>query len=325
MLFGIDTSHHNGEMDYARARGEGVAFMVNKATEGTTFVDTTCSRRVAAARAAGLVVGVYHWLHQADPVGQVHHFLDTVGSVRGLLVQLDWEHEIGFADASPSTARTWVNMFRAETGNHPVLIYNPGWFWRDYLGSPGGLSDLGPLWESHYVTGSGTLGGLAARVPASWWNGHDGWTRAKMLQYTDDATVAGVGKIDGNMFDGTYGELVVLSGGMTPSESVRRDEDMISGQLAKGEQAVVPMYDFDDGRVQHLALTAGLLGDGGPAVLRFVEHSWKTPGWRGEHAVDVPDGAFVNLTLQEDTDIVTLQRLDEADGVVGWVLAYDTK
>jgi GH25 family lysozyme M1 (1,4-beta-N-acetylmuramidase) len=213
MLTGIDVSHFDPDLDYARAHAEGAAFIVHKATEGTS-TDPAYGRRAPAIKASGAVPGAYHFLRSTpSAAAQVAHFLDVIGDPAGLLVQLDWE--ISGSDLAPvSMARAWVNEWHARTDNHPVLIYLPHWVWADHLGSPGNLADLGPLWASHYLAGSSLSLADAARVPASWWSGYGGWSRPKILQYAGEAgRVAGSGPADLDLFDGTLAELDTLAGG----------------------------------------------------------------------------------------------------------------
>src|SRR5690349_13376858 len=83
MLLGIDISHHNPDLDYARAHAEGAAFIVHKATEGSA-PDPTYARRAAAIRASGAVPGAYHFLRStASAAAQVQHFLDVIGDPAG--------------------------------------------------------------------------------------------------------------------------------------------------------------------------------------------------------------------------------------------------
>jgi hypothetical protein len=266
-----------------------------------------------------LIGGAYHFLRSGPSArDQVSHFLDVIGDPTGLLVQLDWEISEGDL-APPSVARAWVNEWNRRTNGHPALIYLPHWVWADHLGSPSGLSDMGPLWASHYITTPGPLAPLALRVPGQWWNGYDGWARPKILQFTDVGQVAGVSSVDFNAFDGTLLELQALTG----LEPTTREDDVLGGELSK--DTVVPVYDFGDGRVQHVALTGAFIGDGKKATVRFVQHSWVAEGWGAEEVYAVTDGGFVNVKLKDETDIVTLQRVDAEGGIVSWVLAYDTK
>src|SRR5690349_9236382 len=195
MLAGIDVSHFDPDLDYARAHAEGAAFIVHKASEGTG-TDPAYARRAPAIRASGAVPGAYHFLRSTpSAAAQVGHFLDVIGDPAGLLVELDWETS-GTDLAPVSMARAWVDEWHTSTGGHPVLIYLPHWVWADNLGSPAGLSGLGPLWASRYLPGSSLTFADAASVPASWWAGYGGWNRPALLQYAGEA-----GRIAGGSAD----------------------------------------------------------------------------------------------------------------------------
>jgi GH25 family lysozyme M1 (1,4-beta-N-acetylmuramidase) len=224
MLTGIDVSHYDPDLDYARAHREGAAFIVHKASEGTG-TDATYARRAPAIRASGAVPGAYHFLRSSpSAAAQVDHFLSVIGDPAGLLVQLDWE--LSGSDLAPvSMARAWVAEFHRRTNNHPVLLYLPHWVWADHLGSPGGLADLGPLWASHYLAGSALTVADAARVPADWWAGYGGWSRPAILQYAGEAgRIAGTGPADLNVTSLTLADLHRLAGNPTQEDDMTPDE-----------------------------------------------------------------------------------------------------
>src|SRR5215217_9613824 len=58
---GIDVSHWQGTINWPQVRSAGKEFAFVKATESTNYVDPTAAGNVANARAAGLLVGVYHF------------------------------------------------------------------------------------------------------------------------------------------------------------------------------------------------------------------------------------------------------------------------
>lgn len=70
---GIDISAHNGEIDFEKVKGDGVKFVIIKATEGGTFKDRRFIENVRKAREAGLKVGAYHFFR-----------FDTPGYIQGL-------------------------------------------------------------------------------------------------------------------------------------------------------------------------------------------------------------------------------------------------
>jgi lysozyme len=58
---GIDVSHHQGVINWGKVAKSDVAFAILKATEGGDYVDETFARNLTGAKAAGLVVGAYHF------------------------------------------------------------------------------------------------------------------------------------------------------------------------------------------------------------------------------------------------------------------------
>lgn len=218
VLYGIDISHYTPTMDYARARAEGAAFIVHKASEGTS-TDPTFTARWPAIRTSGAIPGAYHFLRSTpDAATQVNHFLSVIGDPTGLLIQLDWEPS-GNDLAPISMARAWVTEWHRRTAGHPVLIYLPHWVWTDHLGAVGGLADLGPLWASHYLTGTTLTLTDATRIPATWWNGYAGWDTPRIVQYAGETGhIAGVAQVDLNAFNGTTEDLHALIGGDTMAD-----------------------------------------------------------------------------------------------------------
>ena len=64
---GIDVSHHQGRIDWRRLPAQGVDFAYIKATEGGDFVDPDFAANWAAARAAGVRRGAYHFYNPCRP------------------------------------------------------------------------------------------------------------------------------------------------------------------------------------------------------------------------------------------------------------------
>jgi len=193
----IDLSHHNGLVDLARARADGILGIIQKATQGRTFVDPTYARNRANAASAGLRWGAYHFGTGGDGVQQAMHFLDTVAPSAGELLVLDFEANHQGPSMSLEEARAFVTHVRESTGRWPGLY--SGHYVKELLGTQGDaiLSNCW-FWLAQY--------GPTAVVPVAW----PTWT---MWQYTDGAVgpepheVDGVGRCDRDRFNGTAGQL----------------------------------------------------------------------------------------------------------------------
>lgn len=235
VIFGIDahTSYQAG-LDVEQVAREGYQFMIIKATQGATGYTAPAAFDgwIRRGRAAGMVCGAYHWLTDADPIGQVEHYLDrlaAVGGPQGLLCAVDVEdvkHPPTYAGL-----RRFADRFADRTGGHPLLVYTGAWWW-----SPRGWNGaaVSPhLWASRYVVGSGYGSALYAKVPASWWYpGYGGWPEVTMLQYSSSGRVAGR-SVDVNAYRGTLPQLRALTvpGVATTSPSAEKGPTMIFVQV----------------------------------------------------------------------------------------------
>src|SRR5271169_4494007 len=89
----IDISHYETvSQNFAETAAAGIAAVILKATQGTGFVDPTFLARAAEAKAAGLLVGAFHFLDGSSPAAQVAHFLTVAVSEAAVnWLALDWE------------------------------------------------------------------------------------------------------------------------------------------------------------------------------------------------------------------------------------------
>jgi lysozyme len=191
--FGIDVSHHNGEIDWEAIQSAGVQFAILKASEGTRTVDSKFSYNVQEANRVGIPVGFYHFAHMTnDPITEAQHYLLTIGEYRPELWHvLDMENQsldgVTFSKSQVSNwCRGWLQHVEMLTGKVP-MIYTGAAFARTYF-----ESDFAryPLWVAHY----GTDTPLSNPV----------WPEWTVFQYSD------TGKVDGN--GSTYMDLNELNG-----------------------------------------------------------------------------------------------------------------
>jgi lysozyme len=76
---GIDISHHNGRIDFARVAADSVDFVVIKASEGVSFVDSMLVHNYHGALSQGLYVGFYHFFKfNHGGVRQGRHFMRSI-------------------------------------------------------------------------------------------------------------------------------------------------------------------------------------------------------------------------------------------------------
>jgi lysozyme len=190
----IDISHdENVSQDFVTTAKAGIAAVILKATQGTGFVDPTFLLRVAEAKAAGLLVGAYHFLDGSSPAEQVAHFLTVAKSEGGVSwLAIDWEPHPA-SQASVMQAATAVASVQAATGMWPIAYIN-----RFMLSAPNTTLSKCPLWLPEY--GNNPICPL-------------GFSQWKLWQHTDGQVgsavvlVPGIGPCDRSKFAGTVDQL----------------------------------------------------------------------------------------------------------------------
>jgi GH25 family lysozyme M1 (1,4-beta-N-acetylmuramidase) len=196
---GIDVSHWQGAIDWPKVAAAGKRFAIIKATESTNYIDPNYATNHAAAKAAGLWTGAYHFAQPSttanDAVLEADYFAAHVNLGAGdLIPALDLEVSGGL---SVTALQAWVKAFvdevTAKVGCRPMIYTSPS-FWSKYMGNSHALADAGykTLWVAHWGVSSPT-------VPANNWGGH-GWT---FWQYTSSGTVPGIaGRVDLDRYNG---------------------------------------------------------------------------------------------------------------------------
>jgi lysozyme len=205
---GIDVSHYDGNIDWARVKQAGKLFAVMKATEGTGYTDPTFQQNWAGAKANGVIPGAYHFFRSnIDPIQQADHFLQVAKAPgKGdLPLVADVETSDGETAAVISQhVGAFLAHLQQVTGRTPMMYTSPGFF-GGTMGSPPGF-DQYLLWVAHW-------GVKCPNVPGTW----KSWT---MWQYTDMGNVAGIsGAVDLDRFNGSANDLMnfVGNGGCQPN------------------------------------------------------------------------------------------------------------
>lgn len=197
---GIDVSHWQGNIDWKRVKASGQQFVFIKATEGKSYRDKQFLNNVNGARAAGLLVGAYHFVNAvnvADAKLEAAHFVDRVQEAGGvarfdLPPVMDYENNPGNLSKSAlnSVALAFLQEVERISGRKPI-VYTGNSFAQNFTAA---LSSY-DLWIARYSN---------TRVPddAPAWKQWDFW------QYTDAGQVSGInGGVDLNVYNGTLDEL----------------------------------------------------------------------------------------------------------------------
>lgn len=190
-LPGIDVSHFQGAIDWARVKAAGIGFAFIKATDGNAFVDPQLNYNALGCQAVGLPFGFYHFFRPAiDPALQAQFFL---ANTKPYMAQLPPALDLEVGPMDNSQAATWLDIVDVALGREP-LVYTAPAFAAQYLtsGPPIGVY---PLWIAEYSTKPGP------DVPKAW----SDW---EFWQHTAQGRVDGVpNAVDLDWFHGTGQDL----------------------------------------------------------------------------------------------------------------------
>ncbi|MCM3041728.1 glycoside hydrolase family 25 protein [Paenibacillus motobuensis] len=203
---GIDVSHWNGVINWPKVAASGISFAFIKATQNS--VDKRFIENVKGAKAAGLLIGAYHYLDErvttvdaAKAAAKMfYNAIQYAGVKFDLPPVLDYESKSSGLSAAGTTAvaKAFLEEIKRLTGVRPILYTYPA-----FIGNFSGLSQY-PLWIARYST----------QTPAD----VSGWKRWEFWQYSDGQAggtlpngsrkVNGInGQVDLNEFDGTEADL----------------------------------------------------------------------------------------------------------------------
>lgn len=103
----------------------GLSFAFVKATEGTGYINPRHAAQVAHARAAGLVVGHYHFVRPGSMTTQVAYFLAHAAARVGDVLALDWED----GGVSSGDKDAFLHSLIAAAPHNRVVLYCNRDFW----------------------------------------------------------------------------------------------------------------------------------------------------------------------------------------------------
>lgn len=189
----IDLSHHNPAPNWAMLKQWGVLAVILKCTENVSYLDPTWNDRAKAAKAAGLMLAPYHFLHAGNVPNQMDWFLSQAQPPHGGRLVIDHE-----ADASLDELCAAVTTLQKRRPDVHITIYS-GHTIKEQLGASLRRKELADtsLWIAQYTS---------ADAP-SW--PKQQWPNWSLWQWTDKETVAGISQpVDGNKWNGSAESLV---------------------------------------------------------------------------------------------------------------------
>ncbi|KUL89539.1 hypothetical protein ZTR_04406 [Talaromyces verruculosus] len=190
---GFDISSYQPNVDFSAAYSSGARFVIIKATEGTSYIDSSFSNHYIGATNAGFIRGGYHFAHPDTSSGatQAKYFIAHGGGWSGdgitLPGMLDIEYNPSGATCyglSHSQMVSWisdfVNTYHSSEGVYP-LIYTTNDWWTTCTGDSTAFSSTCPLVLARYASSPGT-------IPGNW--GYETiWQNSDSYAYGGDSDI----------------------------------------------------------------------------------------------------------------------------------------
>lgn len=257
---GIDTSHHQGAINWHQVKGDGIEFAFIKATEGDgrldpgrglyPHVDRYFEENRELARAAGIPAGFYHFArrskddggHLADAEREARHFCRTVGALSpdelAPVLDIEWDKRTRGHGWRAQESVEWCLRFLEVTERllkrRPIVYTGPS-FWRFKLGRSLAMNRF-DLWHAKPV--KERFGRHVVKNPIPGWP-------ARIWQYSHSGRVAGIrGPVDLNRFMGTREEFEAWkqpTAANTPPY-VDAFEELVDGTFARAVALAVDFF-----------------------------------------------------------------------------------
>ena len=214
-LNGVDIASYQSGINPAKLTT--TDFVIVKFTQGTTYLNPYADRQYSMAKAAGKLLGAYHYAEGKSATAEAQYFVNHLGNRVGeCILALDWE---GNQNSVFGTGKdvAWCKEFLDEvyrlTGVRP-LIYMSKSVCCKYNWSS--VAKNYPLWCAQYKSNSTT------DYQSSPWtdnNGFGAWERDTIRQYSSHGRIAGYdANIDLDLAYMTTDQWRAMAGGK-PQES----------------------------------------------------------------------------------------------------------
>ena len=213
-VIGPDIYHGSGKFDAIGARKVGCDFAIYKIGQGLDFVDKAAEENDAKIKSAGLFRLRYFFLERSNGAAQADKcaaLTKKLGDAEIVGHAVDVEKQNKSYGPTYQDVLDFEKRWREIMPGYPLGVYSGKWYWSGILGNPSAAM-FDWLWDSTYVTGSGTPAALLKKVTRGYWGG---WGKTHglpvMRQFTSKSVVGGVSPCDCSVFWGTREELVTAT------------------------------------------------------------------------------------------------------------------
>ena len=177
---GIDISHWQGDVDFAKVKAAGYKIVYIKATQGQSSVDSYFKVNTESAKKNGMYIGFYHYFTATNTdaaLKEAAHFVNTTKAYTpDCRMALDVESNSGKLSSATisSLCKTFLDEVKKLSG-HDVVLYTYTSFIKEYLQKSLAIY---PIWIAQY----------GVRTPSD--NGI--WSSWAGFQYSEKGAVSGV-------------------------------------------------------------------------------------------------------------------------------------
>ena len=186
-LHGVDIASYQSTISPSKLST--TDFVIVKFTQGTSYLNPHADRQYSMAKAAGKLLGAYHYAEGKDAKAEAGYFVRSLGSRVGeCILALDWEgNQNGkFGSGQDVTwCKAWLDEVHRLTGIR-ALIYMSKSVCRKYDWSS--VAKDYPLWCAQYKTNS-----ITDYQSSPWTDdkGFGAWQRDTIRQYSSYGRIAG--------------------------------------------------------------------------------------------------------------------------------------
>lgn len=168
-------------------------FVIVKATQGTWYTSETFYDQYSSAKAAGKLLGIYHYAEGTNYKAEADHFLNIVGNRVGeCILCLDWEgtdNSLFNTGQDNAWIKNWCDYIASKTNVKPLVYIQAS-----ALNRVSGIGDYG-LWVAQYANYNRT------DYQATPWN--EGAYTCAIRQYSSSGRITGYsGNLDLDKFYG---------------------------------------------------------------------------------------------------------------------------
>lgn len=218
-LNGVDIASFQKNFDAAKMTT--TDFVIVKMTQGTWYINPFAEAQYNSARAAGKLLGAYHYAEGTDPVKEADFFLWKVGGRIGeCILALDWEGKDNKAFSSAAGVewcKKFLNRIREKTGVLPLIYMSKSVTYRYNWEA---VAKTYPLWCACY--GSNSRTGYKAE-PWTDKNSFGKWPGDIIRQYSSKGDIKGYsGNIDLDAAYMSKAEWAALAGSIAPDRAYNR-------------------------------------------------------------------------------------------------------